>query len=204
MIRKMPPEENKFLVVFSDGEDLNSDFKSYVVHYKFFQPPSGTLRLQPARLNFDMLTLLDGSPVLNQVFFKTGKSDISDNYVLLKDRAYTAAFNESILANSTDRYKNVLNIIGRRLCDNPNAQIKIVGCNSHRDQEYNRRDLSRSRTESVKAYLKYIWGIDAARMQLEVRNRPAVASTSSVAEGRVENQRALYQARRARCQKRRL
>jgi Mg-chelatase subunit ChlD len=31
LTREMPPEENKFLVVFSDGEDLNSDFKSYVV-----------------------------------------------------------------------------------------------------------------------------------------------------------------------------
>jgi hypothetical protein len=31
IVREMPKADNKFLVVFSDGEDLNSDFESYVV-----------------------------------------------------------------------------------------------------------------------------------------------------------------------------
>jgi hypothetical protein len=129
IIRKMPKEGTKFLVVFSDGEDINSAFESnvvqaeasgienlevfavdympgekldpflksfadahggrvwkatsatellpifksfsttllyrYIVNYQFPDPPKGTLSLQPAALNSDMLTLLDGSPVLN-------------------------------------------------------------------------------------------------------------------------------------------
>jgi hypothetical protein len=75
-----------------------------------------------------------------------------------------------------EKYAHTLNIIGRRLRDNPEASIKIVGCNSDRGEEHNRKDLSRSRAEEVKAYLKYIWGIEASRMELEARNRPAVAS----------------------------
>ncbi|MGD9055694.1 MAG: OmpA family protein [Desulfobacterales bacterium] len=253
LIRKMPPEDNKFLVVFSDGEDLNSDFKSYVVDseahgirnlevlavdympgkkmdkflksfverhngqiwkahsasellpifqsfsttllhryvvsYRFFEPPSGTLSLEPARLDLDMLTLLDGSPVLNQVFFDTGKSDISDHYVILKDRAHTAAFHEKLLTRSSDRYKNVLNIVGRQMTEVPEVQIRIIGCNSDSGVEKGNLELSKARAESVKNYLASVWGIDGARMTVEARNLPVQPAPAGTLGSRAENQR---------------
>lgn len=88
-----------------------------------------------------------------------------------------------------EKYQHILNIIGKRLIDNPDATIKIVGCNSNRGVEQGKTDLSRSRAEAVRAYLRYIWGIDSSRMAVEARNLPAVASTGSVEEGRAENQR---------------
>jgi len=253
LIRNMPPEDNKFLVVFSDGEDLNSDFKSYVVeseshgiknlevfavdymprkkmdkflksfaethdgqiwkaqsasellpvfksfsttllyryvvNYRFFEPPSGTLSLGPAALNFDMLTLLDGTPVTNQVFFETGQSEISDRYVLLPDRAHTAAFNENVLTNSLDRYKNVLNIVGRKLTEVPEANIRIVGSNSDSGTEIGNLDLSRARAETVKNYLSSIWGIAGERMEVEARNLPERPAPANALGSRPENQR---------------
>ena len=253
LIRKMPPEDNKFLVVFSDGEDLNSDFKSYVVeseahgirnlevfavdymprkkmdkflksfaethdgqiwkaqsasellpvfksfsttllyryvvNYRFFEPPSGTLSLGPTALNFDMLTLLDGTPVTNQVFFETGQSEISDYYVLLPDQAHTAAFNENVLTNSLDRYKNVLNIVGRKLTEIPEANIRIVGCNSDTGIETGNLDLSRARAETVKNYLYSIWSIADARMKVEARNLPDRPAPQNALGSRPENQR---------------
>ncbi|MGD9119583.1 MAG: OmpA family protein [Desulfobacterales bacterium] len=251
--RRMPPEDTKFLVVFSDGEDLNSNFKSdvvdseahgirnlevfavdympgrkmdtflksfverhsgqiwkahsasellpifqsfsttllhrYVVSYRFLEPPSGTLSLQPARLNFDMLTLLDGSPVLNQVFFETGKSDISENYVLLKDRAHTAAFHEKVLTRATDRYKNVLNIVGRKMTEVLEVQIRIIGCNSDAGIEKGNLELSQARAEAVKNYLASVWGIDSSRMTVEARNLPAQPAPAGMVGSRAENQR---------------
>jgi len=253
MIRKMPKEDTKFLVVFSDGEDINSDFESdfveseakgienfevfavdympgnkidkflksfaeahggrvwkatsasellpilqsfsttllyrYVVNYKFLDPPKGALSLQPAALNFDMLTLLDGSPVLNKVFFETGKSEIPDNYVLLKSRAHTAAFNEKVLTSSLDRYKNVLNIVGRHLSELPEAHIRIVGCNSDSGVEKGNRDLSRARAEVVKSYLSSVWGVDSARMKIDARNLPTNPAPADIVGSRPENQR---------------
>ncbi|MGW8300822.1 MAG: OmpA family protein [Desulfobacterales bacterium] len=253
IVREMPKADNKFLVVFSDGEDLNSDFESYVVeseahgienfeafvvdympgekmnkflksfaeahdgkiwkaqsasellpifqsfsttllyryvvNYKFLEPPSGTLSLEPAALNFDMLTLLDGTPVTNQVFFETGQSEISDHYVLLQNRAYTAAFNENVLTNSLDRYKNVLNIVGRQLTEFPEAHIRIVGCNSDIGAEKDNLDLSRARAETVKNYLSSIWGVDGARMKVEARNLPAQPAPAKMLGSRPENQR---------------
>ena len=253
VIREMPKEDNKFLVVFSDGEDLNSDFESYVVeseahgienfeayvvdympgkkmdkflksfaethhgkiwkaqsasellpifqsfsttllyryvvNYKFLEPPSGTLSLEPAALNFDMLTLLDGTPVMNQVFFETGQSEISDGYVLLPDRAHTASFNESVLTNSLDRHKNVLNIVGQKLNEFPETYLRIVGCNSDIGVEKGNLDLSRARAESVKNYLSGIWGIEAARMKIEARNLPDQPAPAEMLGSRPENQR---------------
>ncbi|NOQ20986.1 MAG: OmpA family protein [Desulfobacterales bacterium] len=253
MIRKMPKEDTKFLVVFSDGEDINSDFESdfveseakgienfevfavdympgnkidkflksfaeahggrvwkatsasellpilqsfsttllyrYVVNYKFLDPPKGTLSLQPAALNFDMLTLLDGSAVLNKVFFERGKSEIPDSYVLLKSRAHTAAFNEKVLTSSLDRYKNVLNIVGRHLSELPEAHIRIVGCNSDSGVEKGNRDLSRARAEVVKSYLSSVWGIDSARMKIDARNLPTNPAPADIVGSRPENQR---------------
>jgi len=253
LIRKMPPEDNKFLVVFSDGEDLNSEFKSdvveseasgirnlevlavdympgrkidpflksfaeahngqvwkarsatellpifksfsttllyrYVVNYRWFEPPSGTLSLEPAALNFEMLTLLDGTPVTNQVFFESGQSEISDHYVLLKDRAHTAAFNENVLTDALDRYKNVLNIVGRQLTAVPQAHIRIVGCNSDSGIEKGNLELSKARAESVKNYLSSVWNIDGARMEVEARNLPARPAPAEMPGSRPENQR---------------
>ena len=173
---------NKFLKSFAEAHDgkiwkaqsaseLLPIFQSfsttllyrYVVNYKFLEPPSGTLGLEPAALNFDMLTLLDGTPVINQVFFETGQSEISDHYVLLQSRAHTAAFNEKVLTNSLDRYKNVLNIVGRQLTEFPEAHIRIVGCNSDIGVEKGNLDLSRARAETVKNYLSSIWGAHKSR-----------------------------------------
>jgi Mg-chelatase subunit ChlD len=253
IIRKMPKEATKFLVVFSDGEDINSSFESnvveaeargienfevfavdympgkgldtflksfaeahggrvwkatsasellpifksfsttllyrYVVNYQFLDPPKGTLSLQPAALNFEMLTLLDGSPVLNKVFFETGESEIPDSYVLLKSRAHTAAFNEKVLTSSLDRYKNVLNIVGRHLSAFPEGHIRIVGSNSDSGVEKGKLDLSRARAEAVKDYLHTVWDIDSARMKVEARNLPANAAPANQVGSRPENQR---------------
>ncbi|MGD2185436.1 MAG: OmpA family protein [Desulfobacterales bacterium] len=253
IIRKMPKEDTKFLVVLSDGEDLNSDFEvdfvkseakgienfevfavdympgkkidpflkslaeahggrvwkatsasellpifqsfsttllyRYVVNYKFLEPPKGTLSLQPAALNFEMLTLLDGSPVMNKVFFEAGKSEIPDRYVLLKSRAHTAAFNEKVLTSSLDRYKNVLNIVGRHLSEISEAHIRIVGCNSDSGVEKGNLDLSRARARAVKSYLSSVWGIDSARMQIDARNLPIHPAPANKVGSRPENQR---------------
>ena len=253
IIRKMPREDTKFLVVLSDGEDINSDFEvdfveseakgienfeifaidympgntvdkflksfaeahggrvwkatsaselvpifksfsttllyRYVINYQFLDPPKGTLRLQPAALNFDMLTLLDGSPVLNTVFFETGSSEIPDSYVLLESHAHTAAFNEKVLTNSLDRYKNVLNIVGRHLSELPEAHVRIVGCNSDSGVEKGSLDLSRARAEAVRNYLNTVWKIDSARMKVEARNLPTNAAPPQMVGSRPENQR---------------
>jgi len=153
------------------------------------RPPQGSLTLQPAAVAIEELTTIDSSPFLNYIYFATGDSEIPSRYTLLGSQSEARNFDESRLKDTLEKHHNVLNIIGRRLLNHPEAGVLIVGCNSNRDAEQAKTDLSRSRAEAVRAYLKYIWGIEGSRMRVEARNLPEVASTSSRAEGREENQR---------------
>ena len=157
--------------------------------HELVRPPHGVVAIKPEKLTIEELTTIDSSPLLNFIFFETGESEIPPRYILFSNQATTKTFDESKLKGTMEKYQHVLNIIGKRLIENPEAHIKIVGCNSNRGEERGRIDLSRSRAESVRAYLKYIWGIDSSQITVEARNSPSVASTSSVREGREENQR---------------
>jgi outer membrane protein OmpA-like peptidoglycan-associated protein/Mg-chelatase subunit ChlD len=253
-VRKMPANSNKFLVVFSDGEDINSivkaadvkkaarsidgfsafavdympqsginpflkDFSTtcggrawkaasadellpvfeafssillhrYVVAYRFLEPPTGSLAFTSPGLTIEEVTTIDSAPLLNHIYFATGQSELSgDRYRLYANQDLTTGFHEKHLKGAMEKYRNVLNIIGRRLQNHPEATIRLVGCNSNSGVEKRRSDLSRSRAEAVRAYLRYIWGIDPARMAVEERNLPAAPSANRTPEGRAENQR---------------
>jgi len=153
------------------------------------RPPRGSLALEPSTVTIEELTTIDSSPFLNYIYFNAGESEIPARYMVFSNQSATQSFDEINLKGTLEKHYNVLNIIGRRLLNHPQARIRIVGCNSNRDVEQGKTDLSRSRAEAVRAYLKYIWGIEAARMEVEARNLPEIASTSSRSEGREENQR---------------
>jgi outer membrane protein OmpA-like peptidoglycan-associated protein len=153
------------------------------------RPPQGSLILEPATLTIEELTTIDSSPFLNYIYFEAGDSEISTRYNVFHNQKDIQNFDENELKNTLEKHHNILNILGRRLLEHTDASIRIIGCNSNRGVEQGKIDLSRSRAEAVRAYLKYIWGIEGSRLQVEARNSPAVASTSSRQEGREENQR---------------
>lgn len=251
--RGMPAKENKFLVVFSDGKDLNSqvpteslitkagpienftaytvDFTPatttdpflerfastaggrtwkaasaselvpifeafsttilhrYVVTYRFLHAPEGFLGLTPNQVTIEEITTLDSAPLLNHIYFEEGQSDLPQKYQLLPDLAATESFDDTQLRGVMEKYRNVLNITGKRLRENPEAKITLVGCNANIGPEKGREDLSKSRAEAVRAYLRYIWSIPAERIEVEARNLPAAPSTSRNPEGQAENRR---------------
>jgi outer membrane protein OmpA-like peptidoglycan-associated protein/Mg-chelatase subunit ChlD len=253
LARQMPPEAHKFLVVFSDGEDLNSavkvpavaqaaegleNFEAYavdympgsatdpflqaftadhggrvwkaesagdlvpifqavsskmlyrhVVTYRFLFPPTGNLSLAPARLTIEETTTIDSAPLLNYVYFASGESAIDERYVTFARQTDTESFDEQRLHDTLEKYAHVLNIIGQRLRNRPEAAVRLVGCNSHSGVERGRLDLSRARAEAVKAYLQFIWGIAPERLAVEARHLPEFPSSGRSAEGREENQR---------------
>ncbi len=253
LISKMPEKNNKFLVIFTDGEDLNSSIKKdiigpkaeelknfsayaidfmpskaknefletfseknggkswkatsasnllpifkemsttllhqYVVEYNFINPPQGSLVVNPTEITIEDLTIIDSSPLLNYIFFDTGQTTIPDRYKLLGSQAETKTFDEKTLQETITKYYNLLNIIGKRLSDNAEAKIELVGCISDRDEEKNNISLSQARAENVRSYFRYIWNIAPDRIKVSARKLPELPSTSSVEEGRLENQR---------------
>ena len=152
-------------------------------------PPHGSVTLKPETITIEELTTIDSSPFLNYIYFDEGSRDIPGRYTLLTSQEDTKSFDERQLKDTMEKHNNILNIIGRRLLEHSEARIRVVGCNSDQGTERGKIDLSRSRAEAVKAYLRYIWGIEPARMEAEARNLPELASTGSLSEGRAENQR---------------
>lgn len=253
LVKKYPEKSNKFMVVFSDGEDLNSGIQDgdvlkaannipnfgaytvdympnkklndflqafakenkghiwkaksaeelipvfkkfsatllhrYIVSYRFLNAPTGEIAFEQKEITIEELSTIDSAPLLNYLFFDTSKSEISSRYVQLKSQADTEKFSEKALASGMEKHRHLLNIIGHRMRKHPDATITLVGCNSNTGEEKSRKDLSRSRAESVRAYLRYVWGISADRMAIEARNLPEAPSTNRIVEGQAENQR---------------
>jgi len=251
LLRKIPAEEQKFMVVFSDGEDLNSsvtiedvelaaqglpqfgayaiDFmpseemmpalqgfasasqgdiwkakntaglapifqevatdlqRYYVVNYIF--PPQGKLEVEPASLTIEEIKTFDASPMLGHIYFAEGESVISEQYVRIEDAAQIAAFDESRFEDTLEKYYQVLNILGNRMADHPEAAITLVGCNADAGVEKGNKALSTARAETVRDYLQEVWNIDPERLIVEARNLPAMPSTSRLDEGKADNRR---------------
>jgi len=246
-IRQMPADAQKFMVVFSDGEDLNSDYGTdaieveafgiknfevycidymprdktdeflsafagehggriwkaksaeelqpifeeftsalrfrYVVTYELSEP----LVLQPAEMNFEMLTTLAGKPLANRIYFQAGSSAVPSKYVRFTDPSQTEGFEEGAQTSALDNYLNLLNIAGRRLRQNPAARVEIRGGVSDAAAEKVNPELALQRAAAVKEYLSEIWRIEAHRITAAAEEAPA-ADAAAEPGARLENQ----------------
>lgn len=129
-------------------------------------------------------------PLLNYIFFEYGNYVVPRRYFQL-DSASRGDFSESKLLNLSllDVYHHILNIIGSRLTQYPDAKITIVGCNSNIGEEEGNRELSKKRAEAVSKYLVEVWGINPKRIVVQERNLPSKPSSEATSEGVEENQR---------------
>jgi outer membrane protein OmpA-like peptidoglycan-associated protein len=135
------------------------------------------------------ITVVESSPLLNMVYFESGRAEIPARYHQFRSAVDARGFDEKALRGTMEKYRHVLDIIGKRTAERPRARLKIVGCNSGFGDDKGRPELARGRAEAVRGYLRTVWGIEAARMEAEARGLPAVPSAAGIPEGRSENQR---------------
>jgi outer membrane protein OmpA-like peptidoglycan-associated protein len=130
-------------------------------------------------------------PLLPYVFFPEGVGDLAKTSLEIFSKDKISKFDESKLPwNTLEIYSNLLNIIGKRLKENPGSKITIVGCNSGQGAEAKGLELSKQRATSVRNYFVDVWGIDANRIQIKTQNLPDKPSNPAIPEGVEENQRA--------------
>ncbi|OGP85856.1 MAG: hypothetical protein A2Z08_01940 [Deltaproteobacteria bacterium RBG_16_54_11] len=247
LIGKIPATEPRFMVVFSDGEDLNSAYKrddvfkaaqglglfnAYAIDFmpgpgkdkfltKFtsenhgqiwkaasvtnlvpiFQSVASTMQyyyvvsyvlpptVAPASLTIEEIKTIDASPMLGHIYFANGSSEIPPQYVRFDGPGETAGFDPQQLRGTLEKYYQVLNIVGKRLTDHPEATITLVGCNANTGAEKGKNKLSAQRAEAVRDYLQKVWNIAPERMSIEARNLPEMPSSSQLKEGQAENRR---------------
>jgi outer membrane protein OmpA-like peptidoglycan-associated protein len=129
-------------------------------------------------------------PLLTYVFFDDNSDALRDRYKKLNPEQ-TQAFSEKSIANNQtmDIYYNMLNVIGKRLQDYPEAKINIEGCNSNTGSEKDNLSLSERRASTVFNYLRDIWSIDPSRMSISKRNLPMEPSNPREQDGIEENRR---------------
>lgn len=130
-------------------------------------------------------------PLLNYVFFDENSAVVPDRYRELNPDETTAFRVERLHGVGTiPTYHHLLNVVGRRMREHPEAKITIIGCNDGLGEKQGRdRMLSRDRAGSVSRYLHSVWGIDSTRMTVEARGIPAKPSNVEDPDGIEENRR---------------
>ncbi|MCZ7557867.1 MAG: OmpA family protein [Bacteroidia bacterium] len=83
----------------------------------------------------------------------------------------------------------MLNVIGRRMLERPNAKITLTGTNSGAGAERNNTTLSKQRAETVRDYFVNTWGIESRRITVRSRNLPVDPSAVDDPRGQEENRR---------------
>lgn len=150
---------------------------------------TGSLTVAPASLTIEEIKTIDSSPMLGHIYFATGSAEIPDQYIRLAGTEETAAFDEQRFRDTMEKYYQILNIVGKRLNERPQAIISLIGCNSNTGTERGNRKLSAARAEAVREYLQTVWNIAPERITTEARNLPEFPSSSRLEEGQAENRR---------------
>lgn len=149
----------------------------------------GGLAVTPETVTIEEIRTIDASPMLGHIYFAEGSSEIPPAYVRLAGPEATAGFDGQQFRDTLEKYYQVLNLVGRRLTDHPEATLTLIGCNANTGKEKGSRKLSARRAEAVRDYLLAVWNIAPGRIQVESRNLPETPSTSRSEEGRAENRR---------------
>jgi outer membrane protein OmpA-like peptidoglycan-associated protein len=125
---------------------------------------------------------------LARIFFDDNTPTISKFYNILSTKEGFSI--EKLKINPFVFHQNILNIVGQRLNDNPNAEITLRGT-SDPSTESGSCALAKQRVEVVREYLTSVWGIDPKRIRINEGSdcRPEDPTTSQNDSGYAENRR---------------
>lgn len=154
------------------------------------QIDSNNVEMNDFNIHIEDFISLNLRPLLNYVFFDEDSSTIPNRYFKLTGDDIID-FNNDDLENLgvLQTYYHLLNIIGRRLRDNNEYTIELVGNNSNTNNEKDNKELSLNRALNVRNYLRDVWKIDEKRMKVTARNLPKECSDKTSPEGQAENRR---------------
>lgn len=181
---KENPDKNKLIVKNPISPSVK--FEAFGISEKGEQSPLNGVRIE----EFISTQL---KPLLPYVFFESNSSKIPDRYpALSQSEKASFSLNESAHAQTLDVYYQILNIVGKRMVENPDAILKLTGCNSDMGEERGQKNLSANRAEEVKNYLVNVWSVPAKRIKTESRNLPSNPSRTvdtDVSASDAENRR---------------
>ncbi len=112
-------------------------------------------------------------PLLNMVFFEQNSSVIPARYRRLRS-SDRMSFTMEHLARlkPTDMYRNVLNIVGKRMSDVSSATLTLTGVTSGLAEEAGNTLLAERRARAVMDYLVDVWKLSPQRFTIQTRAKP--------------------------------
>lgn len=127
-------------------------------------------RKKPFSITIDETEFRETLPLLPVVYFPESSSSLESSHILRISPSQTTDFSESYLpTNAVEFYKYTLNIIGKRLRENPDASITITAINS---AEGSQKSIENERVIAVKDYFVSTWGIDEKRIKVAAKPNP--------------------------------
>jgi outer membrane protein OmpA-like peptidoglycan-associated protein len=145
---------------------LSSDIEAYGIDLK------DNKKFQKKNIQLLRKISTNVRPLLNYVFFDKQTDTLAPRYNRIT-KNLTYSYNESSLKNIDDlaMYRQILNIIGRRLRFNPESKISLAGYVSALSEEHGKLELAKNRALSVKNYLCDVWGIESERILIEANKK---------------------------------
>lgn len=128
-------------------------------------------------------------PLLPILFFEQNSSYITDFYSQIKNPKEFDINN--LPTRPLELNREILNIIGYRLLENPNAKIIIWGYSDSTTEAGNCR-LARRRAESVKNYLTKVWNIQSEKIIIRTGETNCIPKERTITKndsGFAENRR---------------
>jgi outer membrane protein OmpA-like peptidoglycan-associated protein len=187
-----PPEEPrdfKKTPTFKHADEnpkgsLNASIAAFMVDSNGVEQPL-------VRLKVEQFFAWQMYPLMNYIFFEQNAPNVPERYRKLKSKDETANFDEKDFhnVNMLRVYYDVMNIIGKRMRNIPNAKLELVGCNNNVGLEAGNIPLSFRRADEIRRYLIDIWEVDSARIIVRARNLPQKPTMSRDSLGIEENRR---------------
>jgi outer membrane protein OmpA-like peptidoglycan-associated protein len=143
--------------------------------------------IETGRIDLLQTIVTQTYPILPYIFFDHGKSELRDIYFRDKNN-YSE---ESLPKNTVDIYYRLLDILGSRLAEYPQARLNLTGATDGKEmsQKADLFALARNRASSIANYLEKTWGINKMRLKINFREFPLLATSGVYREGFEENRR---------------
>ncbi|HET9135500.1 MAG TPA: OmpA family protein, partial [Candidatus Kapabacteria bacterium] len=143
-------------------------------------------------VTIENILVTDVSPTLAYLFFDDGSKVISDRYHQLASpsEAQTFSTKEFYRLDAIGINHELLNILGKRLQEYPEATITVTGTRSlHSLGDSASSDIALERAQHIAQYLQTVWGIRPSRIRVRSRALPEMNSDDATASGQAENRR---------------
>lgn len=128
-------------------------------------------------------------PLVPMVFFDANQNTPSSKTSILNQSTQAGEFTiDNLESDAIAINSNVMDIIGQRMVNNPQAYLNIIGTNDGINEK-NNKDISQKRAEFVKDYLIKYYNITNDRLRVSSQNLPSKPSSSKDKDGIEENRR---------------